>query len=146
MSNEQRAIAERIDAIADWRREREFQDMIGLGPEAAARSRRSAVGLNELANRVRQLADDDARLIRLRKLAFHGEAFDPGATLLNELGRFRFHAPEVELDAFIDRMIEFAEQDSREMGEFGGPQVSGDNPWRANWVVTVDPDDEDWDA
>jgi hypothetical protein len=146
MTDTTSAIAERIEAIADWRREREFQDMIGLGPGAAARSRRSAVGLSELAAWIRQLGDDDARIVRLRKLAFRGEEFDPGATLLNELGRFRFHDPEVELDAFVDRMVEFAEQDTSEMGQYGGPQVAGDNPWRANWVVNVDPDEEDWDA
>jgi hypothetical protein len=146
MTDTTSAIAERIEAIADWRREREFQDMIGLGPGAAARSRRSAVGLGELATWIRQLGEEDGRVVRLRKLAFRGEGFDPGATLLNELGRFRFHDPEVELDAFVDRMVEFAEQDTNEMGEYGGPQVTGDNPWRANWAVSVDPDEDDWDA
>jgi hypothetical protein len=30
------------------------------------------------------------------------------------------------------------------MGEWGGPQIAGDNPWRANWTVQVDmPADED---
>ena len=52
------AIAERIARIADWREERAFQDMLGLGPEAAARSNRSAAGLSELADHVRSLADD----------------------------------------------------------------------------------------
>ncbi|MGC4190599.1 MAG: hypothetical protein QM589_05095 [Thermomicrobiales bacterium] len=141
------AIAERIDAIAAWRREREFQDMMGLGPDAAARSRRSADGLEALAAFVRALPDDDARLERLRKAAFRGEVFDPGATLLTELGRFRFHDPDAPVEPFLDRMVEWAEQDEREMGEWGGPQVSGDNPWRwtANWTVQVDvtSDDED---
>ena len=53
---------ETVDAIAEWRAEREFQDMMGLGPEAAQRSRRSAEGLRELANHIAGLPDDDARL------------------------------------------------------------------------------------
>jgi len=146
MTDIRTAISERIEAIAAWRREREQQDMLGLGPDAAARSRRSASGLADLARHVRQLAADDPRLASLHRLAFHGGVFDPGATLLNELGRFRFHDPDVELDAFLDRMVEFADQDAREMGEFGGPQVPGDDPWRATWTVRVDLDEEDWDA
>ncbi|MGB3329566.1 MAG: hypothetical protein WBA46_11475 [Thermomicrobiales bacterium] len=143
------AVVERIEAIAAWRREREFQDMMGLGPEAAARSRRSAEGLDALAAYVRGLADDDPRVERIRRAAFRGEQFDPGATLLNELGRFRFHDPEAPVDTFLDRMAEWAEQDEREMGEWGGPQIAGDNPWRANWTIQVNvssDEDEDDDA
>lgn len=146
MSKIARAIAERIEAIAAWRREREFQDMMGLGPEAAARSRHSADGLEALAAYVAALPETDSRLERLRKTSFRGEIFDPGATLLNELGRFRFHDPDVTVETFLDRMAEWAEQDEREMGEWGGPQLAGDNPWRANWSVQVDSStDEDDD-
>lgn len=149
MSSIRTAMVERIEAIAAWRREREFQDMMGLGPEAAARSRRSAEGLDALAAYVQGLADDDPRLERIRRAAFRGEQFDPGATLLNELGRFRFHDPEAPLETFLDRMAEWAEQDEREMGEWGGPQIAGDNPWRANWTIQVNvasDEDEDDDA
>lgn len=141
------AVVERIEAIAAWRREREFQDMMGLGPEAAARSRRSAAGLDALATYVQTLSVDDARLERLRKAAFRGEVFEPGATLLNELGRFRFHDPDAPVESFLDRVAEWAEQDEREMGEWGGPQIAGDNPWRwtANWTVQVDLTEEDED-
>lgn len=139
------AIVERIAAIAAWRREREFQDMMGLGPEAAARSRRSAAGLDALAAYVQSLPADDARLEQLRKAAFRGDFFEPGATLLNELGRFRFHDPDAPVETFLDRMVEWAQQDEREMGEWGGPQIAGDNPWRANWTVQVDITDEDDD-
>ena len=146
MTDVGKAVVERIEAIAAWRREREFQDMMGLGPEAAARSRRSAEGLDALAAYVRSLPDDDARLERLRRAAFRGEVFDPGATLLTELGRFRFHDPDAPVEAFLDRMAEWAEQDEREMGEWGGPQIAGDNPWRATWTVQVNaPADEDDD-
>jgi hypothetical protein len=139
------AIAERITLIAEWRLEREQQDMLGLGPEAAARSRRSAKGLRELADHVRSLADEDSRMAQLRTLAFHGERFDPGATLLNELGRFRFHDETATVEGFVDFMVELAEQDASEQGRFGGPQVQGDDPWRPDWVMDLrDIDEEEW--
>jgi hypothetical protein len=141
------AIVERIDAIAAWREEREFQDMLGLGPEAAARSRRSADGLRELARHIGQLPDDDERIARLTRLAFSGEFFDPGALLLTELGRFRFHDPEQPVAPFVDAMVRLAERDSEEMGQWGGPQITGDNPWGANWIIELrdpDEDEEDW--
>lgn len=139
-----RAIEERIRAIAEWRREREMQDMLGLGSEAAMRSRRSADGLVQLADAVAALPDDDERLTALERAAFSGEVFSPGATLLEELGRFRFHDPDQELDAFISLMVTYAEQDVEEMGLWGGPQVAGDNPWRANWTVSWEEEEEDW--
>lgn len=140
-----RAIEERIRAIAEWRREREFQDMLGLGPEAAERSRRSAEGLVLLANAVSGLDDDDVRIMELERLAFSGATFTPGATLLEEMGRFRFHDADQEIETFIDQMVTFAERDVEEMGIWGGPQVAGDNPWGADWIVSIDDDeDENW--
>lgn len=139
-----RAIEERVRAIADWRREREMQDMLGLGPEAAQRSRRSSDGLLELAESIAKLADDDGRIVDLERLAFSGETFVPGATLLSELGRFRFHEPDTEIDVFLGQMVEYAQRDEVEMGLWGGPQIAGDNPWGANWVVTVEDEEEDW--
>lgn len=139
-----RAIEERIRIIAEWRREREMQDMLGLGPEAAQRSRRSASGLLELADAVANLADDDSRIAELERLAFSGDMFVPGATLLVELGRFRFHDPDQEIASFIDHMVNFAARDVEEMGLWGGPQLPGDNPWGANWVVSIEDDEDDW--
>jgi len=141
-----KAIVERIEAIAAWREEREFQDMLGLGPEAAARSRQSAKGIRELAAHIDRLPDDDGRIDDLVRLAFSGEIFDPGASLLTEIGRFRFHDPEQPVEPFVDVMVRLAERDREEMGQWGGPQLPGDNPWGANWVVTLqDPDEEeDW--
>lgn len=138
------AIAERIRAISIWRNEREMQDMLGIGPEAAERSRRSAAGLETLADHVMSLADDDPRIMRLERAAFSGEIFSPGATLLTELGRFRFHDPDQAIDGFIDAMATFAEQDVEEMGIWGGAQVVGDNPWRANWTVSWEEEEENW--
>lgn len=140
-----RAIEERVRAIADWRREREMQDMLGLGPEAAQRSRRSSDGLLELAESIAKLAEDDGRIADLERLAFSGEMFVPGATLLSELGRFRFHEPDTEIDVFLGQMVEYAQRDEVEMGLWGGPQIAGDNPWGANWVVTVEDEDEEED-
>lgn len=137
------SIARRIDAIAEWRREREFQDMVGLGPDVAARSRRSAEGLKELADYVAGVPDGDEHLRLLRKHAFSGGQFDPGPTLLLELGRFRFHDADQSIESFVAEMVEFAEQDASEHALFGGPQVPGDNPWI---IRIVDDEDEDWDA
>jgi hypothetical protein len=135
------AIARRIDAIAEWRAEREHRDMLGLGPDAALRSRRSAEGLRELADHVAQLPADHPQVIRLRQLAFTGGQFDPGPMLLNELGRFRFHEPQQQVEAFLEHMVALAEQDVSEVALFGGPQVPGDNPW----VFRIHDEDEDWD-
>lgn len=141
-----RAIEERIRAIADWRREREMQDMLGLGPEASQRSRRSADGLVELADSVAKLTDDDARIEDLERVAFSGEIFTPGATVLTELGRFRFHDADQEIDSFISQLVEFAKRDQEEMGIWGGPQAAGDNPWGVDFVIAMEDDDDDWNA
>jgi hypothetical protein len=137
-----RSISERITGIAEWRREREHQDMMGLGPEVAARSRRSASGLMELAGYIASLPPDDPRLTRIAVLAFYGEQFDPGATMLHELGRFRFHDPDVSVDGFVDRMVELAELDHSERDHLGGIQVPGDNPWRPGWLPPDEEEDE----
>jgi hypothetical protein len=137
-----RAISERILGIADWRTQREQQDMLGLGPEVAARSRRSARGLQELAGAIVSLPADDPRLAKLAVLAFYGEQFDPGATMLHELGRFRFHDPEVSIEGFIDRMVELAELDHSERDHLGGRQVPGDDPWRPGWLPPDEEEDE----
>lgn len=137
-----RAISERILGIADWRTQREQQDLLGLGPEVAARSRRSADGLRELAGAIVMLPADDSRLAKVAVLAFYGEQFDPGATMLHELGRFRFHDPDVTIDGFIDRMVELAELDHGERDHLGGRQVPGDNPWRPGWLPPDEEEDE----
>ncbi len=141
--DQHRSIVERIESIAAWRMEREQQDMYGLGPEVAARSRRSAEGLLELAGYVRDLDPADGRLVRLGALAFYHEQFDPGATMLHELGRFRFHDASATIPGFVDRMVELAALDASERDEFGGPQVPGDNPWRPGWL-NPDEEEDNW--
>lgn len=143
MERQRSSIAERIDAIAAWRRERERQDMYGLGPEVAARSRQSAEGLDELGAYVTSLDASDERLVTIARLAFYGDQFDPGATMLHELGRFRFHDPDTSVAAFVGRMAELAELDASERDQFGGPQVPGDNPWRPGWLPP-DEDEDNW--
>ncbi len=123
----QAAIGERLMAIAGWRRER-FR--LGTMADQDPRNLRSATGIDELAAYIRSLPPDDPRLTELRRLAFSGDQFDPGAGLLIELGRFRFHDPNVTLDGFVDQMVALARFDANERGHFGGPQVPGDEPWR----------------
>ena len=141
------AIADRIESIARWRKERAGQDMLGLGPEAAQRSNRSAAGLRELADFVRILPDDDPAIAALMRLAFSGSAFDPGASLLNELGRFRFHDPDTTTAQFLQFMVTLAERDAEEQGRWAGPQIPGDDPWGPTWIVDLripDEDEDDW--
>jgi len=137
------SIVERIESIAAWRTEREQQDMVGLGPEVAARSRRSAEGLLELAGYVRDLDPADGRLVRLGSLAFYHNRFDPGATMLHELGRFRFHDASATMSGFVDRMVELAALDASERDALGGPQVPGDNPWTPGWL-NPDEEEDNW--
>lgn len=138
MEDVQRAIADRVEAIAEWRRERTTNDMFALGSEPARRGKRSTEGIAMLAGWLRDLPADDPRFARLHQLAFSGETFDPGATLLLEVGRFRFHDDDVPFELFFDRMVLFAEQDRQEREELGGPQVAGDDPWRPSWVVHLE--------
>ncbi len=135
-------ISERILSIADWRRQRSQQDLLGLGPQVAQRSDRSAVGLEELAGLIVTLPADDPRLIRIALLAFSGDQFDPGATMLHELGRFRFHDAEASAEGMVDRMVELAELDHSERDHLGGRQVPGDNPWRPGWLPPDEEEDE----
>lgn len=137
-----RAMSDRILGIAEWRRQREQQDLLGLGPEVARRSQRSAQGLEELAGAISILPEHDARLARIAVLAFYGEQFDPGATMLHELGRFRFHDPAASIEGMIDRLVELAELDHSERDALGGRQVPGDNPWRPGWLPPDEEEDE----
>ncbi|MEJ7839828.1 MAG: hypothetical protein WKF81_13530 [Thermomicrobiales bacterium] len=140
-----REIVNRIIAIAAWRRERGEQDQFGFGSDVLARHQRSAAGLDELADYVSSLDDNDVRLHELVRLAFRGDFFDPGATLLTEMGRFRFHDPTTSTDAFVTEMTGYAEVDAAESVEFGGKQVAGDNPWRANFEIRAPVEDTDDD-
>lgn len=119
----QRLMADRFREIAAWRR-RKAEEY-----DRDARNLRCAAGLEELADFVLELPQDDARIQALTRLAMRGEAFDPGQQTSYEIGRFRFHHPEVGLDAFLDRLVELATADRGEMGRFGGRLPEGDDPW-----------------
>jgi hypothetical protein len=120
---DRQAIATYIRSLAGWRR-RKAEEY-----DRDARNLRAAAGLEELADYIEALSDDDARIGRLRQIAFTGDLFTPGQQTAYELGRFRFHHTDSRLDAFLDRIVEFAEFDAQEQGRFGGLLPPGDDPW-----------------
>lgn len=111
---------------ARWRRSRFDDDL------RDSRNLRSAEGLEELAWYVSELSPDDARLVGLARYTALGTDFIPGQQVHYEIGRFRFHDQETTFDSFLTWLVELAEADHRERGQFGGPQVPGDNPWSAH--------------
>lgn len=118
-----RAFGEYIRSVAEWRRRRYDDDL------RDRRNLRSADALDAFAAFVESLPETDARLTRLGQLAIHGETFEPSQQVAYELGRFRFFSEEATFDGFLTQLVELAEADHRERGQFGGPQVPGDNPW-----------------
>lgn len=125
-SNLPAAIANYLRGISRWRRARYNDDL------RDARNLRAADGLDDLADYVEQMPPDDPRLRRLGEIAMDGAFFSPGQQASYEIGLFRFHNPDAGIDGFLDKMVELAEADRREHGEFGGRQVEGDSPWRAS--------------
>lgn len=118
-----RAVADQLRTVAVWRRGRYNDDL------RDARNLRSAAGLEQLADFVLSLGDDDVRLLRLREIAFVGEIFEPGQQTAYEIGRFHFHFQEATFDGFLTHIVELAEADRTEFGHFGGRQIPGDEPW-----------------
>lgn len=118
-----RAFAQYIRSLADWRRRRYDDDL------RDRRNLRSADAMLELAGYVESLPPDDSRIERLGKLSFYGELFELRPRAAYELGRFRFYTDEATLDGFLNQLVELSEADVREAGMFGGPQVPGDDPW-----------------
>lgn len=119
------AIANYLRGISRWRRARYNDDL------RDARNLRASAALDELADYVEKLPGDDPRVARLAAIAMDGVFFAPGQQTSYEIGLFRFHNAESTFDGFLDRIVELAEADRREHGEFGGRQVEGDSPWRA---------------
>jgi hypothetical protein len=93
------------------------------------RNLRTAAALEELSAYVLTLPAEDRRLTELQRLAGQGEDFVPDQRVLYELGRMRFHHPEVRLDPFLDALVELALADRGEAGRFGGRLPEGDDPW-----------------
>ncbi len=119
----QRSFADFCRATADWRRRKADEY------DRDARNLRTAAALEELASHVETLPEDDARLRELERLAGEGGAFTPDQRVLYEIGRFRFHHPEAQLDPFLDVLVELAAADRGEHGRFGGRMAPGDDPW-----------------
>ena len=117
------AIGSYLGQVADWRR-RKAEEF-----DRDLRNLRTARALDDLADFVLNLAEDDPRLIDLERLAMEGELFSPGQMTAYEIGRFRFFSEEPSLDAFLTRLVELAMTDRGEQGRFGGRQVPGDEPW-----------------
>lgn len=117
------AVADYARTTAEWRR-RKAEEY-----DRDARNLRSAAGLEELADHVLALPEDDPRLRELARLTTEGEAFRPDQRVIYEMGRFRFHHAETGLDAFLDQLVELAILDKGEMGRFGGRLPEGDDPW-----------------
>jgi hypothetical protein len=117
------AMASYLGQVADWRRHKadEF--------DRDLRNLRTARALEDLADFVRTVAEDDPRLDELDRLAMEGELFVPGQMTAYEIGRFHFFSEEPSLDAFLTHLVELAEADRGEQGRFGGRQVPGDDPW-----------------
>jgi len=118
-----RSFAEFCRATAEWRR-RKAEEY-----DRDPRNLRSAEALEELRDYVLGLPADDRRLLELQRLAGSGDEFLPDQRVLYELGRFRFHQPDVSLDPFLDTLVELAEADRGEHGHFGGRLPVGDDPW-----------------
>lgn len=119
----QRSLAAFCRATADWRR-RKAEEY-----DRDARNLRTAAALDEFAAFVLTLPLADARLRDLQRLAAEGEEFTPDQRVLYELGRLRFHHPEVGFEPFLETLVTLAEADRGEAGRFGGRMPEGDNPW-----------------
>jgi hypothetical protein len=117
------SLAEFCRATAEWRRRKADEY------DRDERNLRAALALEELAGYILSLPADDSRLAALQRLAGAGDLFTPDQRVLYELGRFRFHHPDVGLDPFLDTLVALAEADRGEAGRFGGRLPEGDDPW-----------------
>jgi hypothetical protein len=119
----QQSFAEFCRAAAGWRR-RKAEEY-----DRDERNLRTAAALEELADVLLALPAEEPRLRELQRLAGTGDDFTPDQRVLYELGRLRFHHPDVSLDAFLDTLVALAEADRGEAGRFGGRMPVGDDPW-----------------
>ena len=119
----QHSLAEFCRSTASWRRRKAGEY------DRDERNLRTAAALDELADHLLTLPADDARLIDLQRLAGEGDEFAPDQRVLYELGRFRFHQPDIGIEPFLDTLVALAEADRGEAGRFGGRLPEGDDPW-----------------
>lgn len=118
------AVGTYLRGLAAWRR-RKAQEY-----DRDTRNERTAAGLEEFAVYVQDLPPNDTRIIRLRALSNGPDNFSPGQQAAYEIGRFRFFNADTRPDPFLDWVVELAEADAAENGNFGGRMAPGDNPWR----------------
>jgi hypothetical protein len=116
-------MADYFRGIAAWRRTR-AEDY-----DRDARNIRCADALDEIAEYVLSLPDDDERIIQLTRLAVHSGVFELEQRAHVAVSRFRFHTPESSVDAMLDHIIELQIADISEAGRFGGALPEGDDPW-----------------
>ncbi|HUG16362.1 MAG TPA: hypothetical protein VMM78_15265 [Thermomicrobiales bacterium] len=119
----QQQMADYFRAIASWRRVR-AEDY-----DRDPRNIRCASGLEQLADHVLNLPDDDERVVQLTRLALHGGMLELEQRAHVAVSRFRFHTPETSLDGMLEHIIELQLADISEAGRFGGRLPEGDNPW-----------------
>lgn len=120
------AIIEYLYRVAAWRRAK--ADEYDRDP----RNIRSADAIQEFAEYIAALPDDEPRIARLGQLGMEGDIFYPGQQSSYEIGRYRFFddAAERDHDAFLTAVVDLAERDAGEHGRFGGTLPPGDDPWR----------------
>lgn len=121
------SMVEYLLQVAAWRRRRAEEY------DRDARNLVAAAGLEELAEYIANLPDDDERLAILNEVAVTQDEFTPGQQASYELGRFRFHYAETTLDGFLNNIVELAIADSKERGRFAGRLPEGDDPWSPEW-------------
>lgn len=122
-SNLQLAAARYFRSLADWRRQRAEEY------DRDARNLQSAAGLDDLADFVLTLPEDDPRLLDLERLAVSGDELAPGQRAHFAAARFRFFNLDVSCDAFLTHLLELQRADIAEDGHFGGRLPEGDDPW-----------------
>jgi len=137
-------LAEYLTGLAAWRRARYDDDL---------RDRRNLVAadaIEELRQHILSLPVDDPRLVALERTMRPAGYLAPGQQTALEISRLRFFTPETELDPFLTHLVDIAQADHNEHGQFGGLQVPGDEPWRnapsstgRSWE-DVDDDEDDW--
>ncbi len=119
----QTMIADYLRDLARWREGRAEEY------DRDVRNLRSAAGLEELAQYVLALPDDDPRIVELARRAVHGNRFEPGQQAHFAIARFRFHEEHTSPAAFLDRVVDLQRADMAEDGHFGGRLPEGDDPW-----------------
>jgi hypothetical protein len=119
----QELMAAYFRGIGEWRRKKAEEY------DRDVRNLRSADGLEELAEYVLSLSNDDERIALLTTTAISGGVFELEQRAHHAVSRFRFHTPETSCSAFLDHVVELHLADIAEGRRFGGRLPEGDDPW-----------------